>query len=92
MRRSKFLEEQVVYALRQVEAGTPVGDICPQLGVSEATFHVWKKKYAHVGVSELRRFRQLEEENERLIQGGYAQHAYEESGFPRNRSIRLILR
>ncbi len=66
MKRSKFSEEQVAYALRQVEAGTPVPDICRQLGVSEATFYVWKKKYAHLGVSELRRLRQLEDENNRL--------------------------
>ena len=66
MKRSKFSEEQVVYALRQVEAGSPVGYICRQLGVSEATFYAWKKKYAHLGVSELRRLRQLEEENGRL--------------------------
>jgi len=66
MKRSKFSEEQVAYALRQVEAGTPVPDICRQLGVSEATFDAWKKKYAHLGVSELRRLRQLEDENARL--------------------------
>jgi len=67
MKRSKFSEEQVAYALRQVEAGTPVGDVCRQLGVSEATFYAWKKKYAHLGVSELRRLRQLEDENARLL-------------------------
>ena len=66
MKRSKCSEEQVAYALCQVEAGTPVGDVCRQLGVSEATFYTWKKKYAHVGVSELRRLRQLEDENARL--------------------------
>jgi putative transposase len=66
MKRSKFSEEQVAYALRQVEAGTAVGDVCRQLGVSEATFYAWKKKYAHLGVSELRRLRQLEDENARL--------------------------
>jgi putative transposase len=66
MKRSKFSEEQVAYALRQVEAGTPVPDVCRQLGVSEATFYSWKKKYAHLGVSELRRLRQLEDENARL--------------------------
>jgi len=66
MKRSKFSEEQVVYAIRQAEAGTPVGDLCRQLGVSDATFYAWKKKYAHLGVSELRRLRQLEEENSRL--------------------------
>jgi len=66
MKRSKFYEEQVAYALRQAESGTPVGDVCRQLGVSEATFYTWKKKYAHLGVSELRRLRQLEDENARL--------------------------
>lgn len=66
MKRSKCTEEQVIYALRQAEAGTSVGDVCRQLGVAEATFYVWKKKYAHLGVSELRRLGQLEEENARL--------------------------
>jgi len=61
MKRSKFSEEQVAYALRQADGGTPVGDVCRQLGVSEATFYAWKKKYAHLGVSELRRLRQLVE-------------------------------
>ena len=62
MKRSKFSEEQIVYAIRQADAGTPVGDLCRQLGVSDATFYAWKKRYAHLGVSELRRLRQLEEE------------------------------
>ena len=66
MKRSQFTEEQIVYALRQHEAGTAVADICRQLGVSEATFYGWKKKYAHMGVSELRELRQLREENARL--------------------------
>jgi putative transposase len=66
MKRSKLSEEQIVYAIRQAEASTPVGDLCRQLGVSDATFYAWKKKYAHLGVSELRRLRQLEEENSRL--------------------------
>ena len=66
MKRSTFSEEQIVYAIRQAESGTPVGDLCRQLGVSDATFYAWKKKYAHLGVSELHRLRQLEEENSRL--------------------------
>lgn len=66
MKRSKFSEEQIAYALRQVEAGTPVGNICRQLGVSEATFYVWKKRYGHLGLGEVRRVRQLEDENARL--------------------------
>jgi putative transposase len=68
MKRSKFSEEQIAYALRQVESGTAPADVCRQLGVSEATFYIWKKKYAHLGVSELRRLRLLEEENARLKQ------------------------
>ncbi len=43
MKRSKFSEEQIVYAIRQAESGTPVGDLCRQLGVSDATFYAWKK-------------------------------------------------
>ena len=66
MKRSKFSEEQVAYALRQAEAGTAVGDVCRQLGISEATFYVWKKRYGHLGVNEVRCVRQLEDENARL--------------------------
>lgn len=66
MKRSKFTEEQITYALRQQEAGTPVADVCRQLGISEATFYVWKKKYANLGVAELRELRQLRDENARL--------------------------
>ena len=66
MKRSTFSEEQIVYAIRQADASTPVGDLCRQLGVSAATFYAWKKKYAYLGVSELRRLRQVEEENSRL--------------------------
>jgi putative transposase len=66
MKRSKYSEEQIAYARREAEAGTPVGDVCRLLGISEATFYVWKKKFAHLGASELRRLRQLEEENGRL--------------------------
>jgi putative transposase len=51
---------------RHPDSGTPVADVCRQLGVSEATFYVWRKKFAHLGVSELRRMRQLEDENARL--------------------------
>ena len=48
MKRSKFSEEQIAYALRQAESGTPAGDGCRQLGISEATFYQWKKKFACV--------------------------------------------
>ena len=66
MKKSRFTEEQIAYALRHVKGGTPPADVCRQLGVSEATFYIWKKQYAHLGVSELRRLRSLEEENGRL--------------------------
>ena len=65
MKKSKFSEEQIAYALREVESGRPPADVCRQLGVSEATFYIWKKKYAHLGVTELRRLRSLDE-NARL--------------------------
>jgi len=66
MKRSKFSDEQIACALRQHEAGIPAADICRQLDVSEATFYVWKKKYAHLGVAELRELRQVREENARF--------------------------
>jgi putative transposase len=66
MKTSKFSEEQIAYVLRQVEGGSAVADVCRQMGVSEATFYIWKKKYAHLGVSELRQLRSLEDENARL--------------------------
>ncbi len=66
MKRSQFSEEPIVYALRQAESGTPIGDVCRRLGIAEQTFYAWKKTYAHLGVSELRRLRQLEEEHNRL--------------------------
>ena len=68
MKQSKFSEEQIAYALRQAESGTAVADVGRQLGISEATFYVRKKRFAHLGVSELRRMRSLEEENTRLKQ------------------------
>jgi putative transposase len=68
MKKSAFTNEQILYALRQVEAGTPVAEICRKLGISEQTFYRWKRKFAGMGVAELRRLRQLEEENRKLKQ------------------------
>ncbi|GLR11285.1 transposase [Chitinimonas prasina] len=66
MKKSKFTEEQIAFALRQAESGTTVAEVCRKMGVSEATFYNWKKKYGGLGVTELRRLKQLEEENARL--------------------------
>jgi putative transposase len=66
MKKSKFTDEQVTYALRQAEGGTPVLEVCRKLGITEQTFYRWKKKYAGMGVAEVRRLRQLEDENGRL--------------------------
>ena len=66
MKRSQFTEEQVTYVLRQAESGTAVEDVCRSIGISQATFYIWKKKYGDLGASEVRRLRQLEEENLRL--------------------------
>ena len=66
MKKSRFTEEQIAYALRLAEGGTPVADVCRQLGISDATFYTWKKKYAELVVSELRKLKQLEDENARL--------------------------
>lgn len=66
MKRKKFTEEQIAFALRQAESGTPVVEIVRKPGVSEQTFYRWKRQYAGQGVSELRRLKSLEEENRKL--------------------------
>lgn len=66
MKKSKFTEAQIAFAIKQSETGTRIDEICRQLGISQATFFNWKKKYGGLGVSELRRLRQLEEENYQL--------------------------
>ena len=66
MKRSKFTEQQIAYALKQAELGTPVEEICRKMGISDATFYNWKKKYGVLGPSDVRRLKQLEEENTKL--------------------------
>jgi len=66
MKRSRYSDEQIAFALRQAEGGTAVPDVCRQMGISEATFYIWKKKYGSLGASEVRELRQLREENAKL--------------------------
>lgn len=68
MKKSRFTEEQMAYALKQAELGTAVAEICRKMGISEATFYVWRKKYGGLGPSELKRLRLLEDENRKLKQ------------------------
>ena len=68
MKRRRFTEERIAFALRQAEAGTPVEEVCRKMGVSEPSFYRWKKRFAGMGVPEIRRLRQLEEENRKLRQ------------------------
>lgn len=66
MRKSRYSDEQIAAALRQAEAGTPIAEITRKLGVSEATFYLWRKRFGSLGTPEIRELRQLREENSRL--------------------------
>lgn len=66
MKASKFTESQIAFVLRQGEEGTSVEEICRKAGISQATYYNWKKKYGGLMPSEMKRLRQLEEENSRL--------------------------
>ena len=66
MKRSKFTEAQIAFILRQAEEGTAVAEVRRKSGISEATFYAWRKKYAGLMPSEMKRLRQLEEENGKL--------------------------
>ena len=66
MKQKRYSDEQIAFALRQAESGTEVAEICRKLGVSEPTFYRWKKQFAGMGVVEIRRLKQLEEENAKL--------------------------
>lgn len=66
MKKSKFTDQQIAFALHQAEAGTSVEEVCLKMGVSQATFYRWKKVYGGLMPSEVRRLKQLEEENARL--------------------------
>ena len=68
MKKSRFTEQQIAFELRQAEGGASVRDVCRKLGVSEQTFYRWKKTFAGRGVAEVRRLKQLEDENRKLKQ------------------------
>ncbi len=66
MKKTRFTEQRIAFALRQAEQGVAVEEITRKMGVSEATFYRWKKKYSGMGIAELRRLKQLEDENRKL--------------------------
>ncbi len=68
MKKSRYTEEQIAFALKQAETGTAVAEVIRRMGVSEQTFYRWKKVYGGLGVGELRRVKQLEDENRKLKQ------------------------
>lgn len=66
MRKSRFTESQIVQTLKQVEGGRKVKDVCREIGVSEATYYQWKSKYGGMEAADVRRLKELEDENNRL--------------------------
>ncbi len=66
MKKSKFTDAQIAFILRQAEEGTPVAEVCRKAGISDATFYTWRKRYGGMMPSEVKRLRQLEEENGKL--------------------------
>ena len=66
MKKARFSEEQIINILKEGAAGGKVSELCRRHGISDATFYTWRKKYGGLEVSEMRRLRQLEEENRRL--------------------------
>ena len=66
MKKTKFTEAQIVFALHPADTGVSGAEVCRQMGISEATYSNWKKKYGGLGLPELRRLKQLEEENQQL--------------------------
>ena len=68
MKKSRYSAEQVAFALRQAESGTLVPEVCRKMGIAEQTFYRWKRMYGGLGVPEIKRIKQLEEENRKLKQ------------------------
>lgn len=68
MKKSQYTAEQITFALRQAETGTPITEVCRKMGIVEQTFYRWKKKYMGMGINEIRRLKILEDENRKLKQ------------------------
>lgn len=68
MRKSRYSEEQIIGILKRVEQGQAVAEVCREAGISDGTYYRWKAQYGGLEVSQLRRLRQLEEENRKLKQ------------------------
>lgn len=66
MKQNRFTEEQIAYALQRSDAGEKAADICRELGVSQNSFYAWRRKYRGMGITELRKMKQLEQENRQL--------------------------
>lgn len=66
MKQGKYSEEQIVRILKEADAGVKIADLCRKYGFSDATYYNWKAKYGGMGVSEVKRLKQLEDENRRL--------------------------
>ena len=66
MKRSRFSDQQIAFELRQADEGTAIAEVCRKVGISEATYYNWRKKYGRLMPLEMRRLKQLEEENGKL--------------------------
>jgi putative transposase len=66
MKKTRFTEAQIAFVLKQAEAGVAVGEVCRKAGISEQTYYRWKQKYGGMLPSEMKKYKQIEEENARL--------------------------